>query len=205
MKFVFDFAGVVFHWKPREMLRRVLPARTQDEVALSHCEAALFQGWGGDWADFDRGTIDGPALVDKIAARTAFSHEEVQAVVDAVPLELQPDPGTVALVEALREQGHALYFLSNMPAPYADHLEQQFPVVRQFRDGVFSARVQAIKPEPAIFELAARRFGAAPSELLLFDDVAGNVAAARAQGWQAWLFANAQATCAALRDQGWLR
>lgn len=205
MKFVFDFAGVVFHWKPREMLRRVLPAHTADEAAISRCEEALFQGWGGDWAEFDRGVLDVSTLVMRISTRTGMSRAEVQAVVDAVPLELQPDPATLALIAALREQGHALYFLSNMPAPYADHLEQRFPVVGEFLDGVFSARVQAIKPEPAIFELAARRFGAEPAELLFFDDVATNVAAAQAQGWNAWQFANAEDTATALRQQGWLR
>ncbi len=205
MKFVFDFAGVVFHWKPREMLRRVLPAHTADEAAISRCEAALFQGWGGDWAEFDRGVLDVPTLVQRISTRTGMRRADVQAVVDAVPLELQPDPATLALIAALRSEGHALYFLSNMPAPYADHLEQRFPVVREFEGGVFSARVQAIKPEPAIFELAARRFGAEPAELLFFDDVATNVAAAQAQGWNAWQFANAEDTATALRQQGWLR
>ena len=205
MKFVFDFAGVVFHWKPREMLRRVLPAHTADEAAISRCEQALFQGWGGDWGEFDRGMVDVPTLVQRISTRTGLSRDEVRSVVDAVPLELQPDPATLALITALRVEGHLLYFLSNMPAPYADHLEQRFPVVSEFVDGVFSARVQAIKPEPAIFELAARRFGAVPSELLFFDDVATNVAAAQAQGWNAWQFANAEDTATALRQQGWLR
>jgi putative hydrolase of the HAD superfamily len=205
VKFVFDFAGVVFHWKPREMLRRVLPAHTPDEAGVDRCEAALFQGWGGDWAEFDRGTVDAPTLIQNISTRTGLSRSEVRAVVDAVPLELQPDPATLALIAALRSEGHALYFLSNMPAPYADHLEQRFPVVREFVDGVFSARVQAIKPEPAIFELAARRFGAEPAELLFFDDVAVNVAAAQAQGWNARQFASAEDTAAALRQQGWLR
>jgi putative hydrolase of the HAD superfamily len=204
VKFVFDFAGVVFHWKPRQMLKRVLPAHTQDEAAITRCEAALFQGWGGDWGEFDRGTVDVATLVTKISARTGLARADVQAVVDAVPHELQPDPGTLALIEALRAQGHALYFLSNMPAPYADHLERSFPVVRGFIDGVFSARVQAIKPEPAIFELAARRFDAQPSELLFFDDVAANVAAAQAQGWQAWQFHNAADTATALRRAGHL-
>jgi putative hydrolase of the HAD superfamily len=205
MKFVFDFAGVVFHWQPRAMLRRVLPQHTGTEAGIDRCADAIFTGWGGDWGEFDRGTLDREALIERTVQRSDFTRAEVQAVVDAVPHELQPDTGTLALLQQMREQGHALYYLSNMPAPYADHLERQFPVVREFIDGVFSARVQAIKPEPAIFEIAAKRFGAAPAELLFFDDVAANVAAAQTLGWQAWQFHNAADTAAALRQQGWLR
>ena len=205
MKFVFDFAGVVFHWKPRDMLRRVLPAHTQDEAAVSRCEAALFQGWGGDWAEFDRGVIEPAALADAIVARSWLKHAEVQAVLRAVSLELQPDPGTVALIRELRALGHATYYLSNMPLPYSDHLESSFAIVREFTDGIFSSRVQTIKPEPAIFQLAAQRFGAVPQELLFFDDVAANVVAAQALGWNAWQFHTAADTAAALRAHGWLR
>ena len=205
MKFVFDFAGVVFHWNPREMLRRLLPEHTQDEADITRCEAALFQGWGGDWAEFDRGRLDEAVLIARITARSWLSRAEVQAVVHAVPYELQPDSGTVELIRELQAQGHALYFLSNMPASYAEHLERSFDIVGEFIDGVFSARVHAIKPEPAIFELAARRFGAAPSELLFLDDVPGNVTAALAQGWNAWQFHHAAATRTALQERGWLR
>jgi putative hydrolase of the HAD superfamily len=205
MKLVFDFAGVVFHWKPREMLQRVLPAHTQTEAGIDRCAEQIFTGWGGDWGEFDRGTMSVADLVERTVQRTTFTRAEVQAVVDAVPLELQPDAGTLTLLQRLREQGHALYFLSNMPAPYADHLERHFPVVREFIDGVFSARVQAIKPEPAIFEMAAKRFGAAPAELLFFDDVASNVSAAKELGWNAWQFHNAADTAQALREHGWLR
>jgi HAD superfamily hydrolase (TIGR01509 family) len=69
---------------------------------------------------------------------------------------------------------------------------------------VFSARVRLIKPEPAIFELAAQRFAAAPGELLFFDDVAVNVDAARRAGWNAHHFTDAADCEAELRRRGLL-
>ena len=45
-----------------------------------------------------------------------------------------------------------------------------------------------IKPEPEIFEIAARRFEAEPAQLLFIDDVLDNVRAARQAGWQATAF-----------------
>ena len=123
-------------------------------------------------------------------------------MVDAVPLDFAPLPGTVALIDALHAAGHPLYFLSNMPAPYADHLEQTYGFLQRFTDGVFSARVQQVKPERAIFDLAAQRFGVPPADLLFFDDVVANVAAAQQAGWQAAHFTDAAAARALLQARG---
>jgi putative hydrolase of the HAD superfamily len=203
MKFVFDFAGVLFHWQPAAMLRRELPHLAHDEDSAQHWAHEIFQAYFGDWGDFDRGTVEVPALVDRIARRTGLAAADVQQVVDAVPRELQPVPDTVALLRRLRDAGRALYYLSNMPAPYADHLQARHDFLGWFRDGIFSARVGANKPEAAIYELAAARFDAEPGELVFMDDHLPNVQAARALGWNALLFVNAAQAEAELQDCGW--
>ena len=63
---------------------------------------------------------------------------------------------------------------------------------------------RAPKNDPAIFALAARRFGHAPGAMLLVDDNADNVASARACGWQAHHFADAEKLAADLRRRGLL-
>ena len=198
MKIVFDFAGVLFHWQPRRMLMRVLALHAVDEASAAHWEAAIFQHWGGDWAEFDRGVIDVEPLALKIAARTALHVDEVRAVINAIPYELRADAATVQLVQELADAGHELYFLSNMPAAFADHLESQHDFLRSFRAGVFSARVHAVKPEAAIFRIAEQRFAAAAHELVFIDDVMANVAAAREAGWRALQYVDAAQCRAAL-------
>ena len=202
MKVVFDFGGVLFNWHPPSLLRRELPHRAADEASASHWVREFFQGYGGDWAEFDRGTVETPELVSRIARRTGLGEAEVRRVVDGVPGELRPIEGTVGLLRRLRESGRPLFYLSNMPAPYADHLEREHEFVGWFEAGVFSARVRAIKPEPAIYALAAERFGADPAELLFIDDHAPNVEAARAAGWQALRFESPAQCEAELRALG---
>ena len=199
---VFDFAGVVFSWQPLQLLQQVLPKHAVDAPSAAHWAQQIFQGYEGDWADFDRGTVSPGDLVHRIARRTGLDLADVQAVVDAVPLSFAPIAGTVALIDQLHATGHALYFLSNMPAPYADHLERAHPFLRRFTDGVFSARVQLIKPERAIFDLAAARFGLPPGDLLFFDDMPANVDAAHAAGWHACWFEHADGAAAELRRLG---
>jgi putative hydrolase of the HAD superfamily len=109
---------------------------------------------------------------------------EVQTVIDSIPFELQPLPHTAPLLQRLRERGHRLFFLSNMPGPYAAHLERTQPLAQWFDSGLFSSRIGLLKPEPAIFQHAARHFGVVPGESVFIDDFAVNVKAAQALGWQ---------------------
>lgn len=54
-------------------------------------------------------------------------------------------------------------------------------------DIVYSHEVGLAKPDPAAYELATRRLGVRPPEVLFLDDVAANVEAARDFGWHAVL------------------
>ncbi len=204
-RFVFDLGAVVLQWRPAEVLARVLPDRVVDAASAAHWKTQVFQGYGGDWGEFDRGTVSVPDLVARIAARTGLSPAEVRAVVDAVPRELRPIPETVALIGRLRAAGHRLHYLSNMPAPCADVLERrEAALFAQFDSGVFSGRVLQVKPEPAIYALAAGRFGVPPGELVFLDDHEPNVVAARAAGWHGVHFRDAAQAEAALHEAGWV-
>jgi putative hydrolase of the HAD superfamily len=203
-RIVFDFGGVLFRWQPPQLLRSLLPQHAVDAASAQRLAESIFQGYGDDWAEFDRGVLEVPELVQRIAARTGLPSPAVQAVVNAVPAELQPAACTVALLQRLHARGRALHFLSNMPRPYAEHLQREHPFLRCFASGVFSAHVGLVKPEPAIFAVAAQHFGAEPSQLLLIDDVAENVEAARDAGWQALQFVDTMDCEARLRAGGWM-
>jgi putative hydrolase of the HAD superfamily len=204
LRIVFDFAGVLFRWQPLELLKRELPLLATDTASAQRLALDIFQAYGGDWAEFDRGMLGVPELVRRIAARTGLPPQDVRTVVDAVPSELQPVPETVALLQRLHARGRRLHYLSNMPHSYADHLEREHAFLGCFESGVISARVGQIKPEPAIYRLAAQHFQADPGELLFLDDVLDNVRAARQAGWQAVQFVDAAGAEAQMRAIGWL-
>ncbi len=201
---VFDLGGVLLRWRPREVMRAAMPQRALSDAGADEIAHAIFQGFGGDWGEFDRGTVAPADLVQRIARRTGLAAADVQGVVDVIPAELEPLADTVELLAALAVKGHPLYFLSNMPAPYADHIQREHSFFKHFKDGVFSGRVGHIKPEPGIFELATRQFGAPAHECLFIDDVAHNIDAARALGWHGHHFRGAAAATLALRQLGLL-
>ncbi len=201
---VFDFGGVLFQWQPPRLLQREIPHVASSPERAAALAAQFFQSYNGDWAEFDRGTVSVPDLVQRIAARTGLAPQDVQRVVDGVPHELQPLPDSVALLQRLHAAGRGLHFLSNMPLPYADYLEATHGFLGCFSSGVFSGREKLIKPDPAIFEFAAARFGQPPGQLVFLDDHLPNVQAAQACGWQALLFRDAAQAEADLQAHGWL-
>ena len=58
------------------------------------------------------------------------------------------------------------------------------------------------KPDPAIFELAAERFGFDPSAMLFIDDNAANIATAAQLGWHVHHFRCAENLAADLVERG---
>jgi putative hydrolase of the HAD superfamily len=204
LRIVFDFGGVLFNWRPIELVQRHFPHHARDLSSARATVAAVFQGFGGDWAQFDRGVLEADELVRRIAARTGLPAPGVQELVDAVPQSLTPKADTVVLLQRLHAANATLHFLSNMPRLYAEHLDRTHPeLMARFHNGVYSSHVRLIKPEEALYRLAGERFGAPGHRLVLLDDIAANVSAARAHGWKALQFNDAAQCEAELRANGW--
>jgi putative hydrolase of the HAD superfamily len=203
---VFDFGAVLFQWQPMRLLQQTVPELAPDEAAPARWRRASSRAStsSSDWAQFDLGKVDEAALAERIGRRIGVAPALIRRVIDGIPAHLQPQGAAVALLRRLRAAGHRMYYLSNMPEPYAAHLENENGFVGEFADGIFSARVGLMKPQPEIFALAVSRFALDPAQTLFIDDHAGNIAAARAQGWQGLRFIDAAQCAADLTATGWL-
>ncbi|WP_296445363.1 HAD family hydrolase [Rhodoferax sp. UBA5149] len=203
MNFVFDFGAVLFTWQPHALLRQHFP-----QVASSHERAvAMAKDFfhHPDWLAFDRGALPMEAVIARTAERLALPGQAVGALVSNIGELLTPLPDTVAVLDALRarrDSGEAvrLYFLSNMPAPYARELEQRHAFLQWFDGGIFSGDVQHIKPELAIYQLLQTRYALEPTQTLFIDDLQDNVQAACGLGWRGIHFVSAPQLQAHLAD-----
>jgi putative hydrolase of the HAD superfamily len=203
---VIDLGGVLLRWDPPALISSAWPDLAPDRFAADALVRQVFQGSapGGDWADFDRGLLGPSALVARMSARTGLPATRVQALLDAIPAHLAVQPATGRLLDRMRGAGLRLVYLSNMPAPFADRLDLLPDFRGWFDDGVFSARVGHVKPEPEIFALAEQRLGLDPGRTLLLDDRPENVAAAVDRGWAGQAFVAAEDAEVALTALGWL-
>jgi glucose-1-phosphatase len=76
-----------------------------------------------------------------------------------------------------------LYLLSNTNDLHVEIFTRQFTGFDAFKDAVYSHEVKLMKPDPAIFALAAQRFGVNPATTIYIDDLAENADAAREAGF----------------------
>jgi len=182
---VFDFGGVLFNWRPAVLLMQLFPHRAPDMTASQALVKDIFQGLSlnADWAAFDQGRIEPGPLAVQIAGRTGLAVAEVRHLIDAIPDHLTPKADTVELLGRLHDGGVPLYFLSNMPAPYARELEARHAFLSYFEAGVFSGDVGISKPDPNIYHRAVERAGRPAERLIFVDDLEENIGVATALGW----------------------
>ena len=202
---VFDLGGVVFRWQPLMLLQELFPAQVRSEAEARQWASQIFETFHpeADWALFDLGRIEPEPLAQRIATRTGLAEADLRHLIAHIPAHLQPIPGTVDLIHALKAQGHRLYYLSNMPAGYADHLVRMNPFFSQFDDGIFSAHVQQIKPKADIFATAQARWPLRGQPVFI-DDVQHNIDAAEQHGWQGIRFETPEQVREDLVGRGWL-
>jgi len=206
MNVVFDFGAVLFTWRPAELLRHQFPERATSEPLASELAQAVFGH--ADWHQFDRGVLSINAVVTRTAARLGLDPGALTRLVESIPDHLVPMQASLALLaqlHSLREhQGDALklYFLSNMPVPYARTLVQRHAFLQCFDGGIFSGDVQLSKPDPVIYALLESRYALAPTRTIFIDDMPANVQVAQARGWQGIQFESAQQVQAQLLRYG---
>lgn len=185
MNIVFDFGAVMVNWRPLEVVRQHFPVTASTPDAAAELAKQFFGH--PDWQAFDAGKLSTKAVVQLSAQRLQLDERAVQTMVDAIEDHITPIESSVALLHQLFEakprKAYKLYYLSNMPVPYARGLERH-AFMRCFDGGIFSGDVGLIKPQPEIFQLLESRYGLHPDGTLFIDDHAANIAAAQQAGWQ---------------------
>ncbi len=76
-----------------------------------------------------------------------------------------------------------VYLLSNISDIHRESVHRDYPVFRHFQSGIYSYEVGLLKPDPAIYEVTAKRLNVIPGSTLFIDDMAENIAAAEVAGF----------------------
>lgn len=174
---VFDIGNVIVAWDPRNLYRKL----SDDPDAI---EAFLAQVCTSEWNH--RIDLGEPwdALTDELAAAHPDHREWIHAYRDRWDEMLGGlIEESVAALRCLRAAGVPVYGLSNFSAETWPIAAARYDVLGEFDDLILSAEVGLAKPDPAVFELAAKRFNVTPARTLFIDDRADNIAAAAVCGW----------------------
>ena len=195
---VFDIGKVLVRWERDLPFRRLIP----DAAARAYfMDTVIPLEWH---AQHDAGR----GAEEMIAERSALFPEHAQLIRswltqfnETIP---GPVPGSTEIVADLTAREVPLYAITNFGADTWAGFAPGWALAAQFIDIVVSGDEQLAKPDPAIYALAAARFGRAPETMLFIDDSLANVESARECGWHGHHFIDAETLRAHLAERGLL-
>ncbi len=195
---VFDIGNVLYGWDIRNLYAKLITDPVRLDWFVTHVVTP-------DW-HFQHDA--GRPHAETTAELTAQFPAEAGLIAAYVPRWLEtisgPLPGMLELVAELDAAGVPLYAITNFSAEFWAMFRPTASVFDRFRDVLVSGAEKLVKPEPAIYALALRRFGLTPGEGLFVDDRTENVTAARANGFIGHHFTGAARLRAALTRHGLL-
>jgi FMN phosphatase YigB (HAD superfamily) len=182
----FDVGNVLVRFDRAEALSRVAEALgvQPDRLREAVDEGDLL-------AELEAGRLDWDAVCSALAGRLDRTVEP-GAIGEAYCSGFTLAHGMIPVLAGLERAGCPAGILSNTSAIHWAHL-----VGRGF--GLLPGRLQPLvlshleghlKPEPEIFEIAARRAGVPPERIFFTDDIPAHVEAARRAGWDAEPFSS---------------
>ena len=182
---VFDIGNVLYGWDIRNLYAKLIADPVRLDWFLTHVVTP-------DW-HFQHDA--GRPHAETTAELTAQFPAEADLIAAYVPRWLEtisgPVPGMLELVTDLDDAGVPLYAITNFSAEFWARFRPTAPVFDRFRDVLVSGAERLVKPDPAIYALALRRFDLQPGEGLFVDDRADNVCAGEAAGFPGHHFRDA--------------
>lgn len=175
---IFDFGSVLINWDPRNLYRRFFPDQPQGmEDFLSEVK---FMEWNAQ-QDKGRSFEEGAAILSKQFPQYAHLirafHENWKETIEG------SIPGTVEILQTLKQKKYPLYGLSNWSAETFPIVRDEFPFLNLLDGVILSGEVKLIKPDPAIYELCLKMVNRPANECLFIDDSQTNIIVAKEMGF----------------------
>ena len=195
---VFDVGKVLFEWDLRHLFAKLIDDEQELEYFVTHVVTPQWH--------FQHDA--GRPLAEMTAERTA-EFPQYAALIDAYATrfnETIPGPvmGSLEIVSELAERRVPLFAITNFGAEFWDMFRPTQPIFDHFGDIIVSGTERLVKPDPAIYALALRRFGLQPGEAIFIDDNYDNIIAARQNGFLGHHFTDARLLRKALVGLGLL-
>ena len=195
---IFDVGRVLFQWDLRHLFAKLIDDPAELDWFLSH---VVTEKWH---FEHDAGKPLAQMLAERSAEFPGHAH-----LIDAYTKRFNetipgPVPGSLEITAQLAERNVPLFAITNFGSEFWDMFRPTQPIFDHFRDIIVSGKERLVKPDPAIYHLALRRFGLAPGEGIFIDDNLANIESACENGFKGHHFTNADDLRKALQALGFL-
>lgn len=178
---LFDLGGVVLG-SPLQAIRLYAQSLGFEPNAINRVVAHTAPA--GAWSRLERGEIDLERFYADFEAdcREAGLEIDARSMMKAMAGAAGPRPIMLTAIARLRAAGFRTGALTNNWAHSDGNADGTRALRGHFEIFVESSVEGLRKPDLAIYELACRRLGVAPEEVIFLDDIGGNLKPARALG-----------------------
>ena len=199
---VFDLGKVILPFDHLPVVPRFLStSRLKDALDPKDVFSYMFDWTHGTYISYEEGRISTEKFFGDIQKRYELdmSLDEFKALWCGIFWE---DDEVSSIVRGLKKAGYPLFLLSNTNEMHFDYIDSHYPIVHEFDRLILSHKVNARKPNRAIYEEIFRHSDVQPGEVLFIDDMKANIEGAHALGIQGHLFTDAKGLRAELNRHG---
>ena len=151
--------------------------------------------------DHETGRLSGEGLLERLRALTRTQSASLEELRTKWLDMFEPDPAMIELAHRLSED-YRVFLLSNIGDLHWAHLAREYRLHAIGHGALPSYVAGVMKPHPAIYAEAERRFALEPGTTVFVDDRPDNIAAARARGWHGIVHQGHAGTLGHLRTLG---
>lgn len=178
MLYIFDLGNVIVDID----FNRVLGAWSDfSRVPLATLKQSFVMGEA--FHQHERGEISDEVFAEKLCheMELPLSYEQFSHGWQAVFVAQRPE--VIAIMRALREQGHRVVILSNTNRLHTTFWPDEYPEIRGAADKIYLSQEMGMrKPEARIYQAVLQAEGFSASDAVFFDDNADNIEGANQLG-----------------------
>lgn len=179
---IFDFDGTILDTESREFAQwQQLYREHNRELSLQDWQAGI-----GTWDAFDPWLGLPQHVQERREEVRAELHRRVLADIRQQDLR----PGVRQVLEAVRPAGYRLALASSSDREWIERWLAQHGLQDMFEASATRYEVERVKPDPALYLLAAQRLGVNPAECLAIEDSLNGATAAVAAGMRVLVVPN---------------
>ena len=173
MKFLFDLGGVFFDWDPIHFYKNIFNTKEEMQFFLSEIcndDWNIKQDAGRTIAEAEKEQI---LLYPKYGKYIKMYYKNHRKMIKGIFIE------SINTLNYLKKNNYECFVLSNWSAETFYGLEKSmiddYPFLKNFDGLLISGQDKLIKPDPAIYKLAIKRFNLVPEKTVFIDDKIENI------------------------------
>lgn len=177
---IFDLGNVLISWNPQKAVDILLKEDPSFNKEVQKIVQTPF------WHLFDLGYITIPDLISHFSKD--YSEKHLQQFLHKVMEFLLPIDFGLQILNQVQKKGVQTLILSNISQEFHNWINEKHPFLTTFSGGIFSYKVNALKPDFKIYKLLLEKYNLNPKDCLFIDDLESNVYSAKKMGINSVVF-----------------